>query len=60
MVSTIEDYNNLRLGWNVSGDRYIFTDIQTGRIVLNVDIWQAFDELRTELGTGVIKDLVSP
>lgn len=60
MAKTIEDYNDLRLGWNMSGDRYVFVDINTGRIVLNVDLWQAFDELRTQLGAGAIKDLVSP
>jgi hypothetical protein len=43
---------------NITGDRWTFRDPATGRISLNIDIWQWFDENRSILGEPLLYSLI--
>lgn len=47
---SIAEMNGLNVHGNVSGDRWVFSDPDTGRIKLNVDLWQWWDDLRGNIG----------
>ena len=50
VLNSIADSNSLNVQGNVSGDRWVFSNPETGRIALNVNIWQWWDDLRSNLG----------